>query len=719
MKRLLSLLLLCDSPALIERALGHLEASYILEKKHFQSLEEIKEEDVANLPLVFVEPNEKLPLEEIMKKVKGSPIFLIMDKGNLELSKSALQTAVHEVLEESRWPLLPILIERLFKNQLQKVALQRLKKILQQLIEKEADGLLGHNYEQITFVNTPLLQLLDYQEPEELLGKPLAAVAYLKGIPSALTTTPPVEGEVLYEKANQVRLIKKGGEVLRVNLQALVIASESTTPAMWQIKSEEEVWKVLTQAASEESALLVKHANQAPGVIYQFQILPDKSMAFPFVSDRMGDITAVPVEELRKNGNIFFHYLHEEDYERFVELGRQSMKTLCNWSMDFRLLAQDGTFRWMHASSKPVRLPDGSFLWYGYMEDITDDKQAEADFRDSEEQVRTLFENAPDGIAILDKDGTIVRWNPKAVEIFGWTSEEVIGKLIYEVVAPQRNHVAYKNSILRFHTGEENTFMNKSLEMRALHKNGQEFPITISISGMHSKGELYFLCFMGDITKRKQAQKKLQQSLKEKEVLLKEIHHRVKNNLQVITSLLSLQASFIEDPFISDIFKKSQYRINSMGMVHEMLYQSENLSKIDYKEYLERLTQSLKNAMIDATQNIEVVLQVPMMCLDIDTAIPLSLIVNELLTNAFKYAFVGREKGVVKLSVEKGATAHYTLLLEDDGVGFATKTSPEESTSLGLLLVRKLAVQLHGKLERLSVPQGTAYRLFFQEIANN
>jgi two-component sensor histidine kinase len=190
--------------------------------------------------------------------------------------------------------------------------------------------------------------------------------------------------------------------------------------------------------------------------------------------------------------------------------------------------------------------------------------------------------------------------------------------------------------------------------------------------------------------------------------------------MQVITSLLSLQSSFITDNSIKDIFKKSQYRINSMGMVHEMLYQSDDLSKINYKEYLKRLTDSLKQAMTSATQEIEVLFNLPtIVCFNVDTAIPLSLIVNELLTNAFKYAFVGRTKGQIKLSLERLRSKKYVFLIEDNGVGYPKEPPKDKAPSLGLLLVDKLARQLHGTLERLSVEQGTAYRLLFDEIATS
>lgn len=590
MKRHLSIVLLGKNTLLIEQALAYLEQGYKLEKTQVSTVSALAKISLEEQSLVFWAQQAAMPLDLVVQQINGNLVFVIGDQLDLELSQAAIQLNVQEVLEKSRWPLLPVLVER----------------------------------------------FLDQQQ-----------------FPST---------------------------------------------------------------GSEEADLLVRHANQTPGVIYQIKVTVENQIEFPFISDRIGEISIIPPNQLRKDGNIFLDYLHEEDVPQFLALGINSKATLCNWSMDFRLKAKGDTYRWMHASSNPVRLPDEAVLWYGYMEDITNEKQVQADFRDSEEQVRTLFENAPDGIVILDAKANIIRWNPKAVDIFGWESEEVIGKPLYRVIGPERNYNIYEESIARFHRGEADTFINKSLEMRACHKKGKEFPIVTSISTMYNKGELYFLCFIGDITKRKQAQNKLQQSLREKEVLLKEIHHRVKNNLQVITSLLSLQSSFINDPFISDIFKKSQYRINSMGMVHEMLYQSKDLSKIDYKEYLERLTGSLKSAMISTAQNIEVRLMLPVVYLNVDTAIPLSLIINELLTNAFKYAFVGQENGQIMVDLEILAYPAFALRLEDNGVGYSLEAAKEKTPSLGLLLVRKLAVQLEGSIERLPTQKGTAYRLLFKEI---
>jgi PAS domain S-box-containing protein len=718
LKRTLSLLLLCDTPSLIEQALVHIDGLYSLEKKQLKNFSEWEEDILASKSLVFWSEQKEMPLQEVLNRVKGHPVIVIVNSGNIDSQRKALRMETQEVMSEERWPLLPEILERLFKKQEEDQQVKQLQDILRALIKDNTDAIIGHDYHAITYVNDYLLQLLDYRTKEELIGQPLSKIVYTKDVPQYLVAIPSEERKTSFEQVKQVRFILKGKEVLRANIQAMALPKNDRPQAFWKIQATAS-YKSINLTNTSESALLIKYADQVPGVMYQYHVFPDDRLEFPFVSDRLSDLCAIPVEALRRNGNIFYKYMHPDDLDRYFKIGHVSRTQLTKMSLDFRLKAKEGGYRWMHASSKPIRLPDQSVLWYGYMEDITDEKLAEQAYRDSEEQVRALFEHAPDGIAILDKYAVVVRWNPKAEAMFGWSSEEIIGHPLYKKIAPEERQFVYEESVANFHEKADRSFLNTSLELRAIRKNGEEFPILMSISEMNNQGKFYFLCFMGDITTRKQAENKLQESLLEKEVLLKEIHHRVKNNLQVITSLLSLQASFIDDSFISDIFKKSQYRINSMGMVHEMLYQSKDLAKINYQEYLERLTASLKIAMVDYKKNIEVVLEVPEVSLNVDTAIPLSLIINELLTNAFKYAFIGRKQGQVKLTLEALEEPRFLMYITDDGVGYSNALPTDNAPSLGLLLVRKLAMQLKGSIQRIAVEKGTHYRLLFEEITSS
>jgi two-component sensor histidine kinase len=202
----------------------------------------------------------------------------------------------------------------------------------------------------------------------------------------------------------------------------------------------------------------------------------------------------------------------------------------------------------------------------------------------------------------------------------------------------------------------------------------------------------------------------------EQATLLKEIHHRVKNNLQVITGLLSLQASGIEDEETKELFRVCQYRIAAMGMLHEQLYQSENLSRLSYGLYLEKLIPQLLSSIKGKQHRIEVDLQVaPNLYLNMDTAIPLGLLINELFTNSLKYAFPDSQKGRIYLQLQQRAEGDYLLLMGDDGVGFLEAAAPHKSSSLGLLLVRQLVRQLNGQWQQLVQTPGTHYRILFEE----
>lgn len=210
---------------------------------------------------------------------------------------------------------------------------------------------------------------------------------------------------------------------------------------------------------------------------------------------------------------------------------------------------------------------------------------------------------------------------------------------------------------------------------------------------------------------------KIKQQNKEKETLLQEIHHRVKNNLQVVTSLLNLQSHDIEDVAIKDLFAQSQYRINSMAIVHEMLYQSSNLSAINYQEYLEQLIQRLIRSMKGKGQEIQLEMDIAPISLNVDTAVPLGLLITELITNSLKYGLEKGKVGVLTVHLKPYEEESYLLEIGDNGKGIGKDwTQASKPKSLGLRLVRQLVLQLEGELTLNTEKQGTHYQLYFQEI---
>ena len=220
-----------------------------------------------------------------------------------------------------------------------------------------------------------------------------------------------------------------------------------------------------------------------------------------------------------------------------------------------------------------------------------------------------------------------------------------------------------------------------------------------------------------DITIGKNMQKQIEASLKEKDVLLKEIHHRVKNNLQIIISLLNLQSGYIKDEHTLKAVKEGQNRVRSMALVHEKFYQSEELSEINFAEYIEKLCQFLYQSYGDKTDRIHVEISGDKLCLDMDTAMPCGLLINEVVSNSYKYAFPGESRGTIKVEMMRdGKKAG--LRISDDGIGLPPGFQVETSESLGMQLIQALTSQLDGEL-KVSTTKGTTFEVTFTYPRHN
>jgi two-component sensor histidine kinase len=227
-------------------------------------------------------------------------------------------------------------------------------------------------------------------------------------------------------------------------------------------------------------------------------------------------------------------------------------------------------------------------------------------------------------------------------------------------------------------------------------------------------GESHILTILRDVSELKATQEKLRASLFEKEVLLSEIHHRVKNNLQVISGLLNLQAQHIHDENDRGIYKESQNRIITMALIHEALYQSSNLTRVQFADYIRNLSKNLIISYGLGKKRIRLEIDAQEASMVVDTAIPCGLIINELLTNALKHAFPNRRKGTIHLAFRRLQGEMYELLIQDDGIGIPKDVDIRKTDSLGLRLVNALVEQLGGTLE-MERDGGTTFRIVIQE----
>lgn len=216
-----------------------------------------------------------------------------------------------------------------------------------------------------------------------------------------------------------------------------------------------------------------------------------------------------------------------------------------------------------------------------------------------------------------------------------------------------------------------------------------------------------------DITKQAGYQKKLLKSLEEKKILLSEIHHRIKNNLSIVSGLLQLQAMDTDDLTVQNHLTNSMFRIQTMATIHEILYSNRDYSKIEFATIVEKLIYSIRDVLLSVA-NVDINIQKSSIHLSVNQAIPLSLIINELATNIFKHAFNGKKRGLINVKIDKKLDNHLEMIIEDDGVGFPDNFDMEKSTSLGLFIVRSLTRQLKGTYSLTNTDPGSRFTLQFK-----
>jgi|GEM_PF-1914137 len=339
-------------------------------------------------------------------------------------------------------------------------------------------------------------------------------------------------------------------------------------------------------------------------------------------------------------------------------------------------------------------------------------KKSNEEIISSKEYTDNIIKSMKDSLIVVSQDGIIKRANNATILLLGFTEQEIIGQPINKII-PDGDKLLLNN--MKCDIGKKR---NPPCEETSFISKGQKkIDIIFSASIMYDKyGNIQdIVCVAQDITERKRSEKIVEDSLHDKEVLLREIHHRVKNNMQIISSLLSHQMENINDNTIKDIFAESQNRILSMALVHEKLYQSSDLRDIDFKEYINDLAANLFESY-RKSENIKININVKDIFLDIDLAIPTGLIINELITNSLKYAFPGSMKGEINISFRSTDENSFELVIGDNGIGFPKDLDFRKTKSLGLHLVTILAEkQLHGSID-INRNKGTEFQIKFYGI---
>lgn len=349
--------------------------------------------------------------------------------------------------------------------------------------------------------------------------------------------------------------------------------------------------------------------------------------------------------------------------------------------------------------------------------DITERKRTDKALTSSLSLLNATLESTADGILVVDRNGRITRWNQKFVDMWqippevlsSHSDEQALNHVLHQLVNPE----AFLAKVRELYGQPEASSVDQ-LDLtggRIFERYSQPQRIGDDIVGR--------VWSFRDVTRSKRAEDKIRKSLEEKEVLLKEIHHRVKNNMQIVSSLLDHQTQFIKDKKVIEIFSESQNRIASMALVHEKLYQSKDLAKIDFHDYINDLAANLFQSYVKDSGKIRLNMNIENLQLDIDFAIPCGLIINELVTNSIKYAFPTGRVGEIKIVFRKTGEDMLELVISDNGIGIPLDMDFRKTGSLGLHLVTILAEnQLHGKIN-LNRNEGTEFNIEFKGIKND
>jgi PAS domain S-box-containing protein len=418
------------------------------------------------------------------------------------------------------------------------------------------------------------------------------------------------------------------------------------------------------------------------------------------------------------------------DYQALVRRHWQNALTTGRQAplIEQRWLRADGSVLTVEAMA--YRLPvQGPPQLEVLVRDVTEQRRSELRFR-------LAVEAAPNGMLLVRQDGVITLVNALIERQFGYRAGELIGQPV-EVLVPERFRASHPGYRLAFFSAPQMRSMSDSRDLFGLRKDGSEFPVEIGLQPIHMVDGLFVLASVIDVSHRRRAEEalrqahdqleqkvadrtaelarvnaRLQKSLEEKEVLLKEIHHRVKNNLQIISSLLDLQSRHVTEARPVEMFRESQDRVRSMALVHEQLYRSQDLAQVDLGSYIANLADHLAQTYAVGSRQVRIELDVsPEVRLPIDSAVPCGLLLNELVSNSLKHAFRGRDAGRVHIRLLPG-DGQVGLTVADDGVGLPEIGDLRAAGTLGLQLVGMLVRQLRGTVE-IDRSKGTAFHVRF------
>jgi PAS domain S-box-containing protein len=587
-----------------------------------------------------------------------------------------------------------------------KKAEQRLiqsQKYARSLIDSSIDIIIATNSRgKITEFNLAAQKTYGYA-PEEVLSKDVAVLFANPG-QSVLVINEIIAGKGTF--SGEIENIKKSGEKFTAYISASVLKNEKGE-AIGAMGISRDITKA--KAAERELELSEKKYkalfNQAYIGIGQVAI----NGRFLHANEQLCKMFGYTRKELMKKR--FEDITHKDDIKKSLKLMDQLIDGgKENITFEKRYVHKNGSIIYASLTSSLVRDQKGKPDYFvSVFHDITETKKINAQIEEQAAKLTAIIESSSHLIWTVDKNHRFTSFNKNFADAvkatYGITPfigmSEVEGKMISTEEA---------NRLWMKRTKEAFKGRPQHFEIRIADKKGKIHWREIYLNPIYSGKKIKEISGIGhDITEKKEAEERIRQSLKEKEVLLKEVHHRVKNNLQVISSILNLQSSYVKDQKTLQILKESQNRIKSMSFIHESLYQTTDFTSINFSDYVRNLSQNLIQSYSGFENKIELRLDIDDVFLNLDMAIPCGLIINELVSNSLKYAFPQKAKGQIFISVKK-QKEKISLIISDNGVGLSKKIDYRNTQSLGLQLVVTLVEQVEGTI-KMETGKGTRFAI--------
>jgi PAS domain S-box-containing protein len=414
-----------------------------------------------------------------------------------------------------------------------------------------------------------------------------------------------------------------------------------------------------------------------------------------YLSPRWKQLLGYEDDELPRLQTSVFERLHPEDKSRGMEALREHLEKGTLYNVEYRLRCKDGEYRWFSSRGQAERDEHGQPLrMTGFLSDITERKEAEQALRKQYETYQDILTTTLDGFWLVDFQGNILDVNDSYCRQSGYSRQELLTMHPFDLDVTE-NESDTADHIQRMLGGD----CLSRFETIHRRKDGSTWNVENSV-GVSNQAGGQFVVFLRNITKRKKNEEMLAHSLQEKDVLLQEIHHRVKNNLQVVHSMLSLQARRIADSDSRMLFAASMNRVYTMSMIHERLCHAKDLASIDFNAYLKLLVDAILTTY--SSPGITCVVETEPVFLDLTTATPCGLIIHELVTNSITHAFSEGQEGIIRVGLHKHSPEFMVLTVEDNGIGYQPDLQAG-SSSLGLEIVKGLTAQIHGTLEASTV----------------